>query len=189
MLPWKWKALSCVPLFATPWTVDHQAPLSMEFSRPQYWSPSFLQGIFPTQGLNPGPLHCRRILFQLSHQRSPRILEWVVHPFSRGLENAPPALGQDLNQGLVHCRHFPWSWENFPWNETFLGGSLLWCKEYEQEREIDLKSNSAPADKFCMTLSKFLIYFFWNLNFLFYIGVTSYFLFLPQPSPPENRQK
>ena len=35
-----------------------------------------LQGIFPTQGSNPGLLHCRQILNQLSHQGSPRILEW-----------------------------------------------------------------------------------------------------------------
>ena len=31
-------ALSCVQLFATPWTVDRQTPLSMEFSRQEYWS-------------------------------------------------------------------------------------------------------------------------------------------------------
>ena len=43
-----------------------------------------LQGILPTQGSNPGLPHCRQILHQLSHQRSPRILEWVVYPFSRG---------------------------------------------------------------------------------------------------------
>ena len=30
-----------------------------------------LQGIFPTQGSNPGILHCRQILYQLSHRRSP----------------------------------------------------------------------------------------------------------------------
>ena len=36
-----------------------------------------LQGIFPTQGLNTGLLHCRQILYQLSHKGSPRILEWV----------------------------------------------------------------------------------------------------------------
>ena len=30
--------LSHVRLFATPWTVAHQAPLSMEFSRQEYWS-------------------------------------------------------------------------------------------------------------------------------------------------------
>ena len=45
---------------------------------------SFLQGIFPTQGLNPGLPHCRRILYQLSHKGSPQILEWVAFPFSRG---------------------------------------------------------------------------------------------------------
>ena len=43
---------------------------------------SLLQGIFPTQGSNPGLPHCRRILYQLSHQGSQRILEWVVYPFS-----------------------------------------------------------------------------------------------------------
>jgi len=42
----------------------------------------FIQGIFPTQGLNPGLPHCRQILYQLSHKRSPRILEWVAYPFS-----------------------------------------------------------------------------------------------------------
>ena len=31
-------------------------------------SSSLLQGIFPTQGSNPGLLHCRRILYQLSHR-------------------------------------------------------------------------------------------------------------------------
>ena len=45
---------------------------------------SLLQGIFPTQGSNPGLLHCRQILYQLSHQGSPRILEWVAYLFSRG---------------------------------------------------------------------------------------------------------
>ena len=45
---------------------------------------SLLQGIFPTQGSNPGLSHCRRILYQLSHKGSPRILEWVAYPFSSG---------------------------------------------------------------------------------------------------------
>ena len=42
---------------------------------------SLLQGIFPTQGLNPGLPHCRQILYQLSHQGSS--LEWVAVLFSR----------------------------------------------------------------------------------------------------------
>ena len=43
---------------------------------------SLLQGISPTQGLNPGLPHCRQILYQLSHKGSLRILEWVAYPFS-----------------------------------------------------------------------------------------------------------
>ena len=45
---------------------------------------SFLQTIFLTQGSNPGLPHCKRILYQLSHKRSPRILEWVAYPFASG---------------------------------------------------------------------------------------------------------
>ena len=45
---------------------------------------SLLQGIFPTQGLNPGLQHRRQILYQLSHKGSPRILEWVAYSFSSG---------------------------------------------------------------------------------------------------------
>ena len=45
---------SCVHLFETQWTVACQAPLSMGFSRQEFWSglPFPLQGIFPTLGLN-----------------------------------------------------------------------------------------------------------------------------------------
>ena len=45
---------------------------------------ALLQGIFPTQRWNPGLSHCRQILYFLSHQGSPRILEWIVYPFSKG---------------------------------------------------------------------------------------------------------
>ena len=45
---------------------------------------SHLQGIFPTQGSNPDLPHCRRLLYQLSHKGSPRILEWIAYPFSSG---------------------------------------------------------------------------------------------------------
>ena len=44
---------------------------------------SLLQGIFLIQKSNQGLLHCRQILYQLSYQGSPRILEWVAYPFSR----------------------------------------------------------------------------------------------------------
>ena len=44
---------------------------------------ALLQGISPTQGSNPGLPHCRQILYCLSYQGSPKILEWVAYPFSR----------------------------------------------------------------------------------------------------------
>ena len=44
----------------------------------------FLQQIFPTQESKPGLLHCRRIIYSLSHQGNSRILECVAYPFSRG---------------------------------------------------------------------------------------------------------
>ena len=43
-----------------------------------------LQGIIPTQGPNPGLLHGKWLLYKLSHQASPRKLEWVAYPFSSG---------------------------------------------------------------------------------------------------------
>ena len=58
---------------------------------------ALLQGIFPTQGSNPNLLCCRQILYQLSHQGSSRILEWVACLFSGGSS-------QESNLGLLHCR-------------------------------------------------------------------------------------
>ena len=49
--------LSCDQLFVSPWTIAHQAPLSIEFSRPEVGCHFLLQGIFPTQGLNLCLLH------------------------------------------------------------------------------------------------------------------------------------
>ena len=51
----KVKSLSRVRLFATPWTVAHQAPLSMGFSRQKYWSglPFPSPGDIPNPGIEP----------------------------------------------------------------------------------------------------------------------------------------
>ena len=49
------KSLSRVRLFATPWTVAHQAPPSMEFTRQEYWSglPFPPPGDLPDPGIEP----------------------------------------------------------------------------------------------------------------------------------------
>ena len=67
----KVKSPSSVGLFVTPtpWTVAHQAPLFMGFSRQEYWSgvPLPSLGKFPIQGLNLRLPHCRQTLNHLSH--------------------------------------------------------------------------------------------------------------------------
>ena len=76
---------------------------------------SLLQGIFPTQGSNPGLPHCRRILYRLSHQ--------VVKEAARNLTNRALRIRQHLRN----------SWENWlsNWNLNlekvlpFLGPLLL----------------------------------------------------------------
>ena len=67
------QSLSCVWLFAMPWTVAHQAPLSMGIFQARYWSgqPIPSPGDLPDPGTYQGLLNCRRILYQLSYQGSP----------------------------------------------------------------------------------------------------------------------
>ena len=56
LLKVKVKSLSPVWLFVTPWTVTHQTPQSMEFSRQEYWSglPLPSPGDLPNPGTEPG---------------------------------------------------------------------------------------------------------------------------------------
>ena len=67
---YKWKLLSLLWLFATH---GLYSPRNSPRQNTGVGSLSLLQGIFPTQGLNPGLLHCRQILYQLSHKRTPKI--------------------------------------------------------------------------------------------------------------------
>ena len=79
---------------------------------------ALFQGIFPTQGSNPGLSHCRWILFPQSHQGSPRILEWV------------PSLGifptQESNRSLLHCRLilYQLSYQR-SWSDKSLGDGIV----------------------------------------------------------------
>ena len=81
---------------------------------------AFLQGIFPTQGSNPGLPHWRQILYHQSHQESPRILEWVVCPFSR--RSSWPRDQTKSPVSLLHCRQILYCWAT---GETLIGGYLL----------------------------------------------------------------
>ena len=73
---------NCVRLF-DPWTVIYQAPLSMGFSRQEYWSGCYalLQGIFLTQKLNPylpSLLHWQVYSLSLSNQGSSPVFPTTV---------------------------------------------------------------------------------------------------------------
>ena len=90
---------------------------------------SLLQGIFQTQGLklsNPGPLLCRWILYQLSHQGSPGVGSLsLLHGIF---------LTQELNQGLLHCRQIPYQlsyegsphyrWKFFTYSSTTISNAV-----------------------------------------------------------------
>ena len=75
--------LSHVLLFAILWTVACQAPLSVEFSRQEYWSvlPWLLQRIFSIQASNPGLPHYGQILNHLSYVESPQSYIRTVFSF------------------------------------------------------------------------------------------------------------
>ena len=78
------------------WPYELYSPWNSPGQNTGVGSFSLLQGIFPAQGSNPGLLHCRWTLYQLSHTGSPRILGWVAYPFSRGSS-------QPRNQTGVSC--------------------------------------------------------------------------------------
>ena len=85
---WKWKvkvkSLSCVQLFATPWTAAHQAPPSMGFSRQEYWSgvpESLISEEQNVQGNYMLPwrrVPSRRYLLEKDMATHPSILAWEI---------------------------------------------------------------------------------------------------------------
>ena len=106
----KVKSLSRVQLFATPWTVACTRLLrSWDFlGKSTGVGCHFLfQGIFPTQGLNPGVLHCRWILYHLSHQGS-RLNHKTLPQSYTGCDQPPSLLllsllrERDANPWVLH---------------------------------------------------------------------------------------
>ena len=102
---------SCVRLFATPWTVALQAPLSVVFSRQEYWN-----GLpFPSpRGLpNPGiesvsPMSpvLQADSLPLSHQGSPCISHLVSNAVLLGVRTDPVVLGQDAQNMAAWIQSF-----------------------------------------------------------------------------------
>ena len=75
------KSLSYVQLFVTPWMIDCQAPLSMEFSRPEYWLayPFFSPGDLPDSGMKPGrPAFQADFCTHLSYHGNPELVSALL---------------------------------------------------------------------------------------------------------------
>ena len=88
----------------------------------------YIQGI-PTQGLNPGLLHCRQILYQLSHKGSPVVKN--LHPNAEDIRNVGLILGWEgpLEEGMTtHSSILAW---RIPRTEE---PGRLWSKAWHRVR-------------------------------------------------------
>ena len=85
---------------ATPWSVAHQALLAWNYpgKNTGVGSHNLLQGIFLTQGLNLGLLHCRQILYHPSHQGSP---SWTLIGRTDAEAEAPILWPPDAKNRLI----------------------------------------------------------------------------------------
>ena len=96
---------------------------------------SLLQGIFPTEGSNPGLLHCRRILYQLSHQGSPGIYpEKTLSPKDTRVNIESPC--SDVQERRETSGQVFTTW----------GNTLLWSyTHYSAELEQILRQKGFPG--------------------------------------------
>ena len=124
---------------------------------------SLLQGVFPTQGLNPGLLHCRRILYQLSHKGSPRILEWLPYIFSRGPSWPRNRTGVSCIAGGFFTN---WAVREAHSQGASSGQSLSLSPSQGTKYSSTFSSSSVPIPDFLH--SQALTCFLWN----FYVVVT-----------------
>ena len=113
------------------------------FSRQEYWSglPCLLQGIFPTQVSNPRLLHCRRILYQLSHQGSPKNTGVGIHSLLQG--RIFPTQGS--NSGLLPCRQILYQL-NYEWSPCFVTQS---CPTLYNPMDCSLPGSSVCGNSPC----------------------------------------
>ena len=109
-----WVCVSRSVVSNSAWTVAHQAPQSMEFSRQEYWNglPSSSPGDLPDLGIEPWSPALQAILYRLSYQRSPtfvqapRQTQETIHSPSKAHREAKPP-----HQAVVQYLRFL-AWES-----------------------------------------------------------------------------
>ena len=123
---------------------------------------ALFQGIFPTQGLNLDLPHCRWIHYCLSHQKSPRILEWVADPFSRGTSRPRKKTGVSCIAG----RFFTiWAIRE--------AGSINWCSPLEMR----FTQKHVPQRTTCIS---------WYMKIYLYIKCPKLHCFSPKWQQPKS---
>ena len=104
------KSLSCVQLFATPWTVACQALLSMRFPRQEYWSglPLPPAGYLPNPGIKPrSPVFDRQVdSLPLSHLGSPVLKNIYLFYFWLSRSSLLLGLFSSCSGWASHCGGF-----------------------------------------------------------------------------------
>ena len=173
----KWKSLSPVWLLATPGTAAHQAPLSMEFSRPEYWRGwlSASPGDLPNPGNEPRS-PTLQILYCLSHQRSPIFLRNLLNT----MENAEASMFNANSGFCSKCSHKLCFTSNV---------NVIWCdmRSVEVRAAIRVEDERywqqyVPCHSF-LTSIFFLKNNFWTCiircDFFFYTFILEYSLLYP----------
>ena len=139
------KSLSCARFFATPWTGAHQASLSMGFSRNTGVGCHFLlQGIFPTQGSNPGLLHCRQTPYPLSQDGLNKlnkvganpvwlVSDWYSCPW-RELVPRPPLRYQNLRMLKSLTVDPVGLWPSVSIDSTYRRPTVVWGERGKEKR-------------------------------------------------------
>ena len=119
---WKWKSLSRVQLFATPWTISPWNSLGQNTG---VGSLSLLQGIFPTQGSNPGLPTLQEDSLPAEPQGKSTNTGVCSLSLLQGI-----FLTQELNWGFLHCRWILYhlSYQGIP--KTYIPiSNYLKCKQ------------------------------------------------------------
>ena len=154
-------------LLPTGWvfSVAHQAVMSWNFpgQNTGVGSRSLLQGIFPTQGSNPGLLHCKQILYQLSHREAlwglRLSLIFPVFIWSSSHWLVPPHTVRG-GSSLKYClwksptlrRLGPQQWESWPADRWIPEGPLLFCSWVLRSASSIYSSCCCSITKSCPTL-------------------------------------
>ena len=142
--------LSCIWFFATPWTVAHQTPLSMEFSRQEYWSvlPFAPPGDLPDPGIEPmtpaSPALAGRVFTTASPGLGFKLrCVWfwssgLLHYFTKAEEpeiKLPTSVGSSKSKGVPEKHLFLFYW---------LCQSLWLCGSQQTVENSPEDGNSRP---------------------------------------------